>query len=212
MDSKNIGLFLKELRKEKNLTQEALAEKLMVSSRSVSRWETGSNLPDLSLLIELSQFYGVSISEIIEGKRMNEEKSDVMCVVDYSNEKLKIEKRKIVSICLVVFGLFILVSALSIFPNDSSWSSIYAILGSLFIIVGLTLCCKKKLICIGICIISFFSFFMISDYICVTQFNQVPRFSYLKSYGDNVIEHKTFFYTVIQRNPGTENEIIEIEK
>ena len=56
MDQKKIGSFLKELRKEKGLTQEQLAERLKVSSRSVSRWETGNNMPDLSILVELSDF------------------------------------------------------------------------------------------------------------------------------------------------------------
>ena len=67
MDQKKIGQFLKTLRKEKNITQEVLAETLNVSSRTISRWETGNNMPDISLLIELSQFYHVSISEIIDG-------------------------------------------------------------------------------------------------------------------------------------------------
>ena len=68
-DQQKIGAFLKELRKEKNLTQEKLAEKLNVTSRTVSRWETGVNLPDLSLLVELADFYGVDIREIIDGER-----------------------------------------------------------------------------------------------------------------------------------------------
>lgn len=67
MDQKKIGQFLQALRKEKNITQEMLAETLNVSSRTISRWETGNNMPDISLLIELSQFYHVSISEIIDG-------------------------------------------------------------------------------------------------------------------------------------------------
>jgi len=69
MNQKKIGLFLKELRKEKNLTQEVLAEKLDVSNRTVSRWETGNNMPDISLLVELCKLYRVSIYEIIDGKR-----------------------------------------------------------------------------------------------------------------------------------------------
>ena len=72
MDQKKIGRFLKELRKEKDITQEQLAEKIKVSGRTVSRWETGSNMPDISLLAELADFYDVSISEIIDGERKNE--------------------------------------------------------------------------------------------------------------------------------------------
>ncbi len=49
MDQKRIGSFLKELRKEKGITQERVAEKLNVSARTVSRWETGRNMPDISL-------------------------------------------------------------------------------------------------------------------------------------------------------------------
>ena len=55
MNQQKIGRFLKELRKEKNLTQEQLAEKLNISGRTVSRWETGNNMPDISLLVELAE-------------------------------------------------------------------------------------------------------------------------------------------------------------
>ena len=57
MDQVRIGSFLKELRKEKKLTQENLAEKLNVSSRTISRWETGSNMPDIGMLIEIADFF-----------------------------------------------------------------------------------------------------------------------------------------------------------
>lgn len=57
MDQIKIGIFLKELRKEKKLTQEQLAEKLNVSGRTVSRWETGSNMPDIGMLVEMADFF-----------------------------------------------------------------------------------------------------------------------------------------------------------
>ena len=72
MDQIKIGAFIKELRKEKRLTQEQLAEKLNVSGRTVSRWETGTNMPDISLLTELAEFFDVSIPEIIDGERKSE--------------------------------------------------------------------------------------------------------------------------------------------
>ena len=69
MDQIKIGAFLKTLRKEKNLTQEQAAEQLGVSNRTVSRWETGTNMPDISLLVEIAELYGVSIPELIDGER-----------------------------------------------------------------------------------------------------------------------------------------------
>ena len=72
MDQQKIGRFLKELRKAKNLTQEQLAERLNISGRTVSRWETGNNMPDISLLVELAELYDVSIPEIIDGERKSE--------------------------------------------------------------------------------------------------------------------------------------------
>ena len=89
MDQKKFGSFLRELRKEKQLTQEQLAERFGVTSRSVSRWETGSNMPDLSILVELADFYDVDIRDIIDGERkgedMNkEEKERLQLVADYA--------------------------------------------------------------------------------------------------------------------------------
>ena len=54
MDTKKIGAFLKQCRKENNLTQEQLAEKFGVSARTVSRWETGKSYPDLQILVSMS--------------------------------------------------------------------------------------------------------------------------------------------------------------
>ncbi len=72
MDQKKTGQFLKMLRNEKQMTQEQLAQVFNVSSRSVSRWETGSNLPDISLLVEIADFYDVDVREIIDGERKSE--------------------------------------------------------------------------------------------------------------------------------------------
>lgn len=62
MDQQKIGAFLKVLRKQKGLTQEQIAEKFNVSSRTVSRWENGNNMPDLDVLIEISDFYEVDLN------------------------------------------------------------------------------------------------------------------------------------------------------
>ena len=99
MDQIKIGNLFKELRKEKGLTQEQLAEKLNVSRRTVSRWETGSNLPDLDILIEMADFYEIELRALIDGERksenINKELEDtVLKVAEYSNEdKLKVTKR-----------------------------------------------------------------------------------------------------------------------
>lgn len=92
MNLKKTGDFLKRLRKEKDLTQEQLAEKFNISSRTVSRWENGSNMPDVSILIELADFYDVDIREIIDGERksetMDNESNDTLRkVADYATKK-----------------------------------------------------------------------------------------------------------------------------
>jgi transcriptional regulator with XRE-family HTH domain len=113
MNQKKTGTFLKHLRKEKGLTQEQLAEQFYVSSRTVSRWETGSNMPDLEILIELADFYHVDIREIIDGERKseimdNETKDTLKKVAEYTEEQNKKLKKKMIdmmagSAILIVF-------------------------------------------------------------------------------------------------------------
>ena len=68
MDLIKIGGFLQTLRKEKSLTQEQLAEIIGVSRRTISQWETGNNMPDLDVLVELADFYSVDLREILNEK------------------------------------------------------------------------------------------------------------------------------------------------
>ena len=112
MDQQKIGSFLKQLRKEKNLTQEQLAEKLNVSGRTVSRWETGSNMPDLGILVELADYYDVDIREIINGERKSENmeselKDTLTQVAEYSNTEKKNLKKKMVDISIAAAMLLL---------------------------------------------------------------------------------------------------------
>ena len=118
MDLVKIGSFLQKLRKEKGITQEQLAEQLGVARRTVSRWEAGSNMPDLDVLVELSDFYAVDLREILNGERksehMNEElKETVLQVADYSSE----ERARLVRRILVW------ISSLSFLSWPAFWSS-----------------------------------------------------------------------------------------
>ena len=116
MDQAKIGKFLKQLRTEKNLTQEELSEKFYTSSRTVSRWETGKNLPDLAILIELADFYDVDIQEIINGERKSENmnpetKETLKKVAEYAENEKKKQSHKtytiitVILLSLLLFGL-----------------------------------------------------------------------------------------------------------
>ena len=70
MNQEKIGKFISELRKEKNMTQEELAEKLDVTNKSISRWENGKTMPDLSLITVLAKEFNVEVSELLNGRRM----------------------------------------------------------------------------------------------------------------------------------------------
>lgn len=114
MNQQKTGEFLKRLRREKGLTQEQLAERFYVSSRTVSRWETGSNLPDVGMLIDLADFYEVDIREIIDGERksemMNKETKDTLKkVATYVAEKEKRKKGHTVQFALGIVAVSILV-------------------------------------------------------------------------------------------------------
>lgn len=120
MDQKKVGSFLRELRKEKQLTQEQLAERFGVTSRSVSRWETGSNMPDLSILVELADFYDVDIRDIIDGEKrkgedMNkEEKERLQLVADYAETEkntllMRLRIFSIVGLISLIAGLTMMV-------------------------------------------------------------------------------------------------------
>lgn len=73
MDLVRIGGFLRQLRKEHGLTQEQLGEKVGATNKTISRWETGVYMPPVECLAMLSELYGVSINEIVAGKRVETE-------------------------------------------------------------------------------------------------------------------------------------------
>ena len=147
MDLIKTGNFLKELRKEKGLTQEQLAEQMGVARRTVSRWETGANMPDLDLLIELSDLYETDLREILSGERksekMNEElKETVLQVADYSNE----EKERLLKRMhwLFLAGLIGFIAFLIIVMFDLQDTAPYEAIGSF----GLGLAFGMVILCV----------------------------------------------------------------
>lgn len=115
MEPKKIGAFLKELRREKGITQEQLGEMLGVSGRTVSRWETGFNMPDLSILIELAEYYEVEIKEILDGERKSESmdkemKETLIKVADYN----ELERNQVAKAGNMAFGIMFVLCAVLI--------------------------------------------------------------------------------------------------
>lgn len=73
MDQAKVGKFIASLRKEKGFTQEALGQRLGVTNKTVSRWETGAYMPDIELLVPLGEALGVSVNELLAGERLDDE-------------------------------------------------------------------------------------------------------------------------------------------
>ncbi len=124
MNQQKIGKFLKDLRKNKELTQEQLAEQFRVSSRTISRWENGNNMPDVDVLIELADFFEVDIRELIDGERKNENmdketKETVLKAAEYMNTGTEQYTKRVHSL-LLIGAIFWFVSSLIIHTELSN--------------------------------------------------------------------------------------------
>lgn len=137
MDMKKIGSFLKILRKEKGLTQEQLAERLGVAGRTVSRWETATNMPDLSILIQLAELYDVEVDEILDGERkkdMDKEiKETLIKAADYS----EVKRKKFAEVCNSVLLITIIVCTITLIVQLIIYKNIQYIIGeTVTILIG----------------------------------------------------------------------------
>ena len=142
MDQEKIGKFIAELRKEKNITQEQLAEKLGVTSKSISRWENGNTMPDYTLLKDLCNELDININELLSGEKIKG--NDYMNKSEENLIKLRkqIDKRKkfltiisyiFMTIIIIAFILNIVLNR--ILPDDRHWN----IIRYTFLYSGITL-------------------------------------------------------------------------
>ena len=88
MNQIKIGKFIAECRKKANLTQMQLAEKLNITDRAVSKWETGKTMPDTSIMLELCDILGINVNELLSGERINMENNNE------KNEQLLLDMAK----------------------------------------------------------------------------------------------------------------------
>ena len=211
MNQEKIGKFIAECRKNKNMTQTELAEKLGVTDKSIGNWENGRNMPDLSLFKTLCEILGITINDLLSGEKISKDKyqekfeENIVNTIDYSNKKIK-KYSHVIGLILVVFGLFISLSALIMFPSESSWGSIYSVFGIIIFVIGISKITNKLKISIRLLIISLIMFgslgvLMLADYMAVKEFNQAPMIRITTTYlgGDEeLLYYDTPFYDVIK--------------
>lgn len=144
MDKIKIGQFIANCRKDKKLTQEQLAEKLNISKNAVSKWERGICLMDMSLLKPLSEILEVTITELLNGERVNKRdisfKSEEILVntINYqTKENQKKENRYILFICILSISTIIILNLDKIFKGDSIEYLFLCIIGLIFIFLGI---------------------------------------------------------------------------
>lgn len=119
MDQEKIGKFIFELRKEKKMTQQELADKIGVTDRAISKWENGRGMPDLSLMKPLCDVLGITLNELISGERIEKKElqkkseENILKTINYSNKKTKFFK--IFLGCLItIFLLLVLMFVIDV--------------------------------------------------------------------------------------------------
>lgn len=114
MNQEKIGKFIAELRKEKNMTQVELSNKLGITDRAISKWENGRGMPDLSFLKPLCEILDISINELLSGERLNKKEyqekleENIIKTIDYTDTKIK-KTKKIFKIILSIIILFVVI-------------------------------------------------------------------------------------------------------
>lgn len=222
MNQEKIGKFIAECRKNKNMTQQDLAEKLGVSDRTIGNWENGRNMPDLSLFKPLCSELDISLNDLMSGEVVNNKEyqekleENIINTIDYTNKKLD-NKNNFIGLIFIVFGVLISLTAMAIFPSDSSWGAIYSVFGGIVSLIGVSRFTKKlqygkRLFCNFGYFIIFILVLLVIDYIGVVNIHQAPRFSLITVSGDDVKYYDTLFYDVVRCNVDEDNETYKVIK
>lgn len=222
MDQEKIGKFICKCRKKKNMTQQDLAERLGVSDRTIGNWENGRNMPDLSLFKPLCKELDINLNDLLSGEIVSMDnyqerlEENIINTIDYTNKRLE-NKNHFIGLIFIIFGVIIAISAIAIFPSESSWGSIYSVLGAIISLIGVSRFTKKltygkRLICNFGYFIIFILMLLAIDYIGVVNIKQAPRFSLITVSGDNVIYYDTLFYDVVRCNVDEDNETFTVIK
>ena len=221
MNQERIGKFIAKCRKDKKMTQQELAEKLGVTDKSIGNWENGRNMPDLSLFKPLCDELDITINELLSGERLKKEEyqekfeENIINTIDYSSKKINIIRNNL-GIVLLVLGILISFTAMTMFASESSWGSIYSVLGVIISLIGVSKLTKnynyskRLIICIVYFALSLGALFII-DYISVISLRQLPRFCTIKTGNEYVYECDNPLYSVYRVNSNTPNEYIIID-
>ena len=216
MNQEKIGKFISRCRKDKNITQQELAEQLGITDRAISNWENGKNMPDLSLFKPLCDILEISINDLMSGEKVDKEKyqerleENIVNTIEFTNKK-HVKEKNILSLIFIILGILISFTAISIFPSESSWGGIYSLFGIFISLIGINVLIlknklSKKLLINTIYIFSSLIVLLLVDYIGVINIKQAPRFSIIKVSGDNVMYYDTLFFDVVRCNKNKENE------
>ena len=117
MNQEKIGKFIAKCRKDKNLTQGELADKLNISNKAISKWETGRGMPDASIMLELCAYLGITVNELLSGEKLEEgeykEKANENIInIAKESEKNKKVKNKIIIVLtiIIIFSILLLIT------------------------------------------------------------------------------------------------------
>ena len=213
MNQEKIGKFIAKCRKDKKMTQSELAEKLGVTDKSIGNWENGRNMPDLSLFKPLCDVLGITINDLLSGEKISKDKyqerfeENIVNTIDYSTKRIN-KYSNVIGLLLVIFGLFISMSAIMIFPSESSWGSIYSVFGVVLFVIGISKLTNKmkmwkRLLLILLIFLGTLGILFFTDYINVKRNNVAPMFRKTSMYlgGDEeLLYYDTPFYDVIKCN------------
>ncbi len=151
MDQKLTGQFIAKMRKEKGLTQRELADILLISDKTVSKWETGGGLPEVSLMLPLCKELGITVNELLSGKRLSASEYQKNAEDNLMNlmQERKDNKRKLILECVIVFitllaGItMILVSGLAELPTG--WRIALIVIALVVIFGGIAVACVLEM-------------------------------------------------------------------
>lgn len=222
MNQEKIGRFIANCRKQRKMTQSELGEKLGVTEKSVSNWENGRNMPDLSLFKPLCNELNITLNDLLSGEKVTEKEyrekleENIINTIDYTNKRLE-NRNNFIGFILITFGILISVSAIAIFPSESSWGSIYSVFGAIVSLIGVSrftrrLTHPKRLLCNFSYFLIFIALLVMIDYIGVVNIHQAPRFSLVKVSGENIVYYDTPFYDVVRCNVDKDNETFKVIK